>query len=194
MEELLTEKEDLMAKYKKSALLVGMFALTCFLLRIIADVVINAVLLPFIDTASYTELYTINVILSALFLQILPSVIGFFMFRYYKNSEKSLKQLYHKPKNLGKALSNTVAVYGFAQIFNILTMVVIFLLNKLAGETVADNPISSALPMSLETGLVFMVLAGFIAPVFEVFLCRRGKLFAAQHIFLAVQGRPTASA
>ena len=177
MEELLTEKEDLMAKYKKSALLVGMFALTCFLLRIIADVVINAALLPFIDTASYTELYTINVILSALFLQILPSVIGFFMFRYYKNSEKSLKQLYHKPKNLGKALSNTVAVYGFAQIFNILTMVVIFLLNKLAGETVADNPISSALPMSLETGLVFMVLAGFIAPVFEEFMVR-GLIFS----------------
>lgn len=172
MEEVLAPKEDLMPKYKKSALLVGMFALTCFLLRMLADVVISVVILPLKDTASYTEIYTLNVLLSSLFLQILPSVIGFFMFRYYKSSEKSLKQLYHKPNNLGKALGNTVAVYGFAQIFNILTLVIIFLLNKLAGETAIDNPISSAAPQSLETGLVFMLLAGIIAPIFEEFMVR----------------------
>lgn len=173
MEEALAPKEDLMAKYKKSALLVGMFALTCFLLRMMADVVISAVVLPLAaNEAPYTLIYTVNVLLSALFLQILPSVIGFFIFRYYKNSEKPLKRLYHKPKNLGKALGNTVAVYGFAQIFNILTLVIIFLINKLAGETSIDNPITSALPMSLETGLVFMLLAGIIAPVFEEFMVR----------------------
>ena len=177
MEEAIGIKEDLMPKYKKSALLVGMYVMVCFLLRILADVVISAIVLPLRDTLSYTALYTTNLLLSGLFLQILPSVIGFFMFRYYKKSENSLKQLYHKPKNLGKAVGNTVAVYGFAQTVSILTIVVIYLISKFTGEEAISSPISSMSPTSLETGLVFMLLAGIIAPIFEEFMVR-GLIFS----------------
>ena len=173
MEEILVPEEDLMPKYRKSAFLIGMFVLICYLLRLVAGIAIGALYHFYSESLSPDLIYIFHLTLSGLFIQVLPCVIGVFMFRYVKNEERSLRKLYAVPKNLKKALGNTIAVNGLGQIFNILTIVVVFLINTLAGGEVAESTaITETVPSSMTAGIAFMFLAVVIAPIFEEFMVR----------------------
>ena len=77
-----TAADEMLPEYRKTALLVSTYLMLIFVLRYIAVIVINLFVSAVQDTMEYQTMYIIQLSISGFFLQILPSVIGAFMFGY----------------------------------------------------------------------------------------------------------------
>lgn len=165
-----TNAPDIMRSYKSDCLRLGFFLTLTLLLRELA-----AGLAPFFGTLierlniTNTEAaYSINLIYSALFCQILPSILAVAMLKY---SFKNLCGGFKAPKNSKKAFANFPAMYGAGMTVNLITMAVMNLILKKG--TIGDSIDSTGfLPPTLACSFIWFVLAVIIAPIFEEFIFR----------------------
>ncbi|MBO6303222.1 MAG: CPBP family intramembrane metalloprotease [Ruminiclostridium sp.] len=169
---------DLMPQYKKSALLVSTYFMVVFVLRYIAVIIINAVAYALRESAEnaqaavdYDTLFLIEIAISGTFLQVLPSVIGAFMFRYLGKNGKGIACLYRIPKSCSRAVGDFGAVYGLAHGVNVITIIVMYILTSKADIMQKANTVSD-MPKSIVSawGMFFMLVV--IAPLFEEFMFR----------------------
>ena len=166
------ESFSMLPQYKKTAFLVTTYLMLIFVLRYIAVVVIDLTVSALRNSVSYDVLYIIQLSLSGMFLQILPAVLGAFMFGYLGKNGKGLKTLYHIPKSNTRAIGNFSAVYGFAQIFNVITLVIMYFVTSKTDLTRKLNTVADQSSAGM-TGAWFMFfMLVVIAPVFEEFIFR----------------------
>lgn len=163
---------DCMTEYRKTAFKTGLFVAVSFALRAAAQAVISAFLVFFGGKLSETALYIGHLLLSALFLQVFPSIIAAGMFGFFKNGGAKLKAVYRVPKRCAKAVGNFTAVYGLGQLVNIVTIVISFLVT--AGSDLNDsfNTMSSIQPPNMASAWYLLFTLAVIAPVFEEFIFR----------------------
>jgi hypothetical protein len=164
--------EFMLPAYRKAALLVGTYTALIFVLRYIAKVLITMADAAMSGTVGFTTAYIIKLAMSGMFLQVIPSILGAFMFRYLGKNARGIKSLYTIPKSNTRALGNFTAVYGFAQIFNVITLIVTYFLTSQADLTKQLNTVTdeSSLGMAGAWAMAFMLV--IIAPVFEEFMFR----------------------
>ncbi len=159
-------------EYKRSALKVGLFVMICFILRYLAVFVINSVYDAIHENVSHGAMYITELSISGLFLQILPAVIGAFMFGRLGKNGKGIASLYKIPKSNTRALGNFPAVYGIAQLVNIITIVVMFLISINNDMTRKLNTVVEESSVSIYEALFMCFMLVVIAPVFEEFIFR----------------------
>ena len=171
MEEIIAPESRIPA-FKKIVFKTGMFVAICFALRIVAALLINGLYALFEDTFSPTVLYILHLLLSAICLQIGPSIIGAGMFGFFGNKCEKLKAIYKIPSRCVKAVGNCAAVYGMGQIANILTMLVTVLVTKFADLNESFNTVTSIQPPDMASAWFLLFTLVVIAPVFEEFIFR----------------------
>lgn len=165
--------DEMLPDYRKTALLVGTYVMVIFVLRYLAVIVINLFVSSVEDTMEYQTMYILQLSLSGLFLQVLPSVIGAFMFGYIgKNSRGRLKQLYSIPKSNTRAIGNFSAVYGLAQMVNVITVVVTYFVTSKADLTKKLNTVAEQQQGGMAGAFFMFFMLVVIAPVFEEFMFR----------------------
>ncbi len=164
--------DNRMSDYKKTAFKVGVFVMVSFFLRLLAGVLINGFYSLFEETLSDTALYIIQLMLSAMCLQIAPSIIAAAMFGFFKNKGQKLKAVYKIPSRCAKAVGNFAAVYGMGQIANFLTMLVTALLTS--GNDLNDsfNTVSDIQAPTMGAAWYLLFTLVVIAPIFEEFIFR----------------------
>lgn len=167
-----TEAQDMLPKYKKTALLTGTFFMICFILRYIAGIVITKVHDSLTDTISYETLYIIELSISALFLQISPSVIGAFLFGRLGKNGTGIKSMYKMPKSNSRAVANFTAVYGLGQAVNLITVIVMFFFTSKADITEKISNVAEMQSAGMPGALFMFFMLIVIAPVFEEFIFR----------------------
>lgn len=170
-EEITVTSEEILPSYKKTALLVSTYVMVCFLLRYVATVVIT-LFSKNADALSPTTAFIGQLALSATFLQILPSVIGAFMFRYIGKNATGLKPLYKIPKSNTKAIANFTAVYGLGQIVNILTITIVFIITSASDLNESVNTMNTIQPPDMASAWYLFGTLVIIAPLFEEFMFR----------------------
>lgn len=165
--------DEMLPEYKKAALLVGTYVMVIFVLRYIATVLINFFVVSVQDTMEYSTMYILELAISGMFLQIIPSVIGAFMFGYIgKNSKGKLKQLYSIPKSNTRAIGNFSAIYGLAQMVNIITIIVTYILSSQADIDKQLNTVADQTQGGMAGAFFMFFMLVVIAPVFEEFMFR----------------------
>jgi len=173
MEENVTINENSkLSAFKRIAFKTGLFVTICFLLRIVAGILINGLYLLFEDTFSPTVLYILHLLLSGICLQIAPSIIGAAMFGFFGNKCAKIKEIYKIPSRCLKAVGNFAAVYGMGQIANILTMLVTVLITQFADLNDSFNTVTSIQPPDMPSAWFLLFTLVVIAPVFEEFIFR----------------------
>lgn len=171
-ETLITAERDMFSDYKKTAFKIGLFVTISFLLRFAAGIFINGLYYLFEDSLSGTVLYSLHLIISGIFLQIIPSVIAAVMFGFFKNRSEKLKKIYKIPARCSKAVGNFAAVYGMGQITNIITMVVTVIITKIADLNDSFNTVTDIQPPDFASSLVLLFSLVVLAPIFEEFIFR----------------------
>lgn len=164
--------EDLMPRYRKVSLMIGTYVMIMFVLRYFAVVINTTIAYTLKDTLDFTARYIIQVGFSGLFLQILPSIIGAIMFGYLKDNCRKLKAIYTIPKSNTRAIGNFSAVYGFAQIFNVITIIATYLLTSKADLTKKLNTVADQTTIGMGGAWMMFFMLVVIAPVFEEFVFR----------------------
>lgn len=161
---------DTMRSYKSDCFRFGLFLILTLLLREIA-IGVSPLLFSFVeklDIGSAEALYAISLLYSALFCQILPSILAVFMLKY---SFKNLCGGFKPPKQSKKAFANFPAMYGAGMTVNLITMAVMSLILK-KGD-IGDSINSTGLqPPTLASSFILFILTVIIAPVFEEFIFR----------------------
>ncbi len=170
--QIITETPDKMSEYRKTAFKVGLFVTISFALRFVAGVLINGLYTLFGGAFSVTTLYTMQLALSGICLQIAPSFIAAGMFGFFKNKGKKLKEVYTVPNRLIKAVGNFAAVYGMGQIANLLTILVKSLIVGTNDLNDSFNTATDIAPPNMASAWVLFFMLVVIAPVFEEFIFR----------------------
>ena len=161
-----------MMLYRKTAFLVGMYLMVIMILRYFGAFTVELIHAKLLGPLGSELSYTLELIASGTFIQILPSVVGAFMFGYIGKNAKGLKSLYTIPKSNTRAIGNISAVYGFAQMANIITVIVTFFLTRNASiDKTLNTVVDSESYGPLAIGMLFALLV-FIAPIFEEFMFR----------------------
>ena len=167
------QEDPILSAYKKTALLVSSYAMLIFVLRYIAVVVITLVSSAMENARVDTTVnYITQLSLSGMFLQILPSVIGAFMFGYIGKEGRSIKRLYTIPKSNTRAIGNFTAVYGFAHIFNLITIVVMYIFTNIFDLSKQLNTVADETSYGMGGAWMTAFLLVVIAPIFEEFMFR----------------------
>lgn len=188
-EQVLTEPASKVKEYSSVCRRVGFFMTLIMLLREFATVMLSVVLSllnSWAESATGVKdslqlfmgaegLYALQLGFSALFLQIIPSVIAVFLLKYGK---EQIKAGYKKPKNNTKALTNFPACYGLGMTVNLITLGITTLITKSSGYNEAFNPVTSVAPPSFGAAVILFVFVAVIAPVFEEFIFRGAVLNA----------------
>ncbi len=162
---------DILPQYKKTAFLVSTYFMLILVLRYVAVLIISAFVSGFRDSLQYDILYILELTISGLFLQVLPSVLGAFMFGYIGKNSRGIRCLYTVPKSNRRAISDVTAVYGIGQVFNLLTIIVIYFITSKADFIRRLNTVAESSPGIAGAWFMFFMLV-VIAPVFEEFIFR----------------------
>ena len=164
-------EDPVLPAYKKTALLVGTYIMVVFLLRYVAVVVITLASKA-MENADPTLNYITQLALSGLFLQIIPSVVGAFMFGYIGKKGRSIRSFYVIPKSNTRAIGNFTAVYGFAHIFNLITIVITYFLTSFFDFSKQLNTVADETGYGMGGAWMTAFLLVVIAPIFEEFMFR----------------------
>lgn len=159
-----------MRSYKSDCFRFGLFLVVTLLLRELATGLspLFVSLIDLLDISSVEVLYAISLVYSAIFCQILPSVLAAVMLKY---SFKNLCGGFKPPKQSKKAFANFPAMYGAGMTVNLITMAVMSLILK-KGD-IGDSINSTGLqPPTLASSFILFILTVIIAPVFEEFIFR----------------------
>ena len=158
--------------FKKAALRVGLFMLIVFVLRYAGKYIMLAVDGAVGESMTYTPRYILQLTISALFLQVMPAVIGAFMFGWLGKGGTGLKVHYKVPKSNTRAIGNFPAIYGTAAVVNIVTLIVIYFIQQKVDLTRKLNTVTSAFEGDIWSALFMFFMLVVIAPVFEEFVYR----------------------
>ena len=172
------DPEEVKKDFRKTAFKVGLFFVISFVLRYIAKYTGAAINDALTDSLGYTERYIIRLSISGTFLQILPAVIGAFMFGWVGKNGTGIKPHYRIPKSNTRALGNFPAIYGAGASLNLQTIIITYILTKGADLTNRVNVVTPALTGGMGCALALCFVAVCIAPVFEEFVYR-GVLLSA---------------
>lgn len=163
-------EDNAMRSYKSDCFRLGLFLTLILLLREIAVGLspLLASLLSALEISSAEALYAASLLYSALFCQILPSVMAALMLKY---SFKNLCGGFKAPKQSKKAFANFPAMYGAGMTVNLITMAVMSLILK--NGNIGDSINSTGMqPPTLASSFILFILTVIIAPVFEEFIFR----------------------
>lgn len=159
---------DTMTDYKKTCFRLGLYLVCILLLRIGAEGLAALVGPLLMRVSDVNMLYALNLLYSALFMQVLPSVLAVVMLKY---SFKNLAGGFHPPKNSKKAFANFPAIYGTGMTINLLTAGIMFLIT--GGGDINDTVNSLGLaPPTFASSLILFILLVVVAPLFEEFIFR----------------------
>ena len=152
--------------YKLTCLKVGFFMASAFLLREIATFIVSMV---------EGDVFELRLILSFLFLQVVPAIICVFMFNF---KGKTLKDAYHIPERNLRALANYPAIYGLGMTVNLITILVMTLITSV--NAAEQNPVLEIVPedFTMEKAVFMFVQVVILAPIFEEFIYRGALLNA----------------
>ena len=166
-EEIIEQPNDLMPSYKKDCFRLGFYLTLTLVIREEAAG-LSPLLVPLLTGMNTTAAFAVSLLYSALFAQIIPSVLAVFMLRY---SPKNLCGGFHVPRQTKKALANFPAMYGLGMTVNLITLFVMTLISSTTdiGDSINSTGIQ---PPNLASSLVLFVLLAVIAPVFEEFIFR----------------------
>lgn len=156
-----------MPSYKKDCMRLGLFLTLTLLIREVAAGM-GSLLVPLIEGASADVAFAFSLLYSALFAQIIPSLLAVIMLRY---SPKNLCGGFHAPKQSKRAFANFPALYGLGMTVNLLTMAVMLLVNSSSDIGDSINSTGITPPDFASSWLLFFLLT-VIAPVFEEFIFR----------------------
>ena len=171
-EEVMIEQPlDLTPSYKKDCMRLGVFLTVTLVIREAASGLspLSAALLV---NMSNTAAFAFSLAYSALFAQIIPALLAALMLRY---SPKNLCGGFHAPKQSKKAFANFPAMYGLGMTVNILTLLVMSLINRTVDIGDSINGTGITVP-NLESSLIMFVLLAVVAPLFEEFIFRGAVL------------------
>lgn len=156
-----------MPSYKKDCMRLGFFLTLTLLIREVAAGM-GPLLVPLVEGASADVAFAFSLGYSALFAQIIPSLIAVIMLRY---SPKNLCGGFHAPKQSKRAFANFPALYGLGMTVNLLTMAIMLLINS--NSDIGDSINSTGItPPDFASSWLLFVLLAVIAPVFEEFIFR----------------------
>lgn len=157
-----------MRDYKKTCYKLGLYLICILALRIGAEG-LSALVSPLLMNITDVDLlYAASLLYSALFMQILPSVLAVLMLKY---SFKNIAGGFHPPKNSKKAFANFPAIYGAGMTINLITAGVMFLIT--GGGDINDTVNSLGIaPPTITSSLILFVLLVVVAPLFEEFIFR----------------------
>ncbi|MBD5115194.1 MAG: CPBP family intramembrane metalloprotease [Ruminococcaceae bacterium] len=165
----LPQAPDMMRSYKTDCYKLGFYLTSLLLLRIVAQgfsPIASRVIYSL--TSNLDVIYALNLLYSALFLQIIPSFLGALMLKY---SLKNVAGGFHVPKNSKKAFANFPAIYGAGMTINLITMGIILLVT--GGGDINDSINSLGLaPPSIVSSVTLFIMLVVIAPLFEEFVFR----------------------
>ena len=165
----LPKAPDMMVRYKTDCFKLGFYLTLLLLLRIIAQgisPVVSRVIYSL--TSNIDVIYALSLSYSALFLQIIPSILGAVILKY---SLKNIAGGFHVPKNSKRAFANFPAIYGAGMTINLITMGIIMLLTGGGNKHDSINSLGLAPPSILSSFTLFIMLV-VIAPLFEEFVFR----------------------
>ena len=164
---MIEQPEDLMPSYKKDCMRLGFFLTLTLLIREVAAGM-GPLLTALIKDAPVDVTFAVSLGYSALFAQIIPSLLAAVMLRY---SPGNLCGGFHVPRQSKKAFANFPALYGLGMTVNLLTMAVILLINN--NSDIGDSINSTGIPPpDFASSWLLFVLLTVIAPVFEEFIFR----------------------
>lgn len=158
---------DLMPSYKRDCLRLGFFLTVTLVIRE-AAAGLSPLLASLLTGMNTTAAFAVSLLYSALFAQIIPSVLAVLMLRY---SPKNLCGGFHVPKQTKKALANFPAMYGLGMTVNLLTLLVMTLISSTADIGDSFNG-TGVTVYNFESSLILFILLAVIAPVFEEFIFR----------------------
>ncbi len=167
-------KPDTMKSYRADCLKLGFFLTVTLLIRDLASGLSPLLerLFENPDTASPSLVYAIKLMYSGICLQIIPSILAAVMLKY---SLKNICGGFKAPKNTKKAIANFPALYGAGMSVNLVTMVIILLLNAKGG--IGDMVNTTGLnPPNFGSSFILFFLLTVIAPFFEEFIFRGAVL------------------
>ena len=172
-EEITVEQApDMMKSYKSDCLRLGAFLTVIMLIHILASGLAPLVA-PLLADMSSTAGYTLSLMYSGLFAQIIPSLLAAVMLKY---GLKNMCGGFHAPKQAKKAFANFPAIYGTGMTVNLVTMGIMLLIS--GGKTdISDSVNSTGLqPPDLVSSLPLFIMLTVIAPFFEEFIFRGAVL------------------
>lgn len=158
----------IMQRYKGDCLRLGFYLIALLLLRITAQGLSPAAgsIIGSL-TSNVDAVYALSLLYSALFLQIIPSLLGAVMLRY---SLKNMVGGFHVPKNAKKAFSHFPAIYGAGMTINLLTMGIAWLITGGNSGNALNGP--DLMPPTVASSATVFIMLVVIAPVFEEFIFR----------------------
>lgn len=165
----LPQAPDMMVRYKTDCFKLGFYLTLLLLLRIVAQgisPIVNRVICSL--TSNIDVIYALSLSYSALFLQIIPSILGAVILKY---SLKNIAGGFHAPKNSKRAFANFPAIYGAGMTINLITMGIIMLVTGGGNINDSINSLGLAPPSILSSFTLFIMLV-VIAPLFEEFVFR----------------------
>lgn len=154
--------------YKGVCLKIGIFTATSFLLREIATFIISS-------NKALSE-FSVQLLLSLLFLQIIPAVVAALMFGF---KGKTFTNAYKVPERNLKAIANFPAIYGLGMSVNLITILVTLLFTGNNAQSL-ENPLLETIPegFTLQNAILMFIQVVVLAPIFEEFIFR-GALLSA---------------
>lgn len=162
--------DNTMRSYKFDCFRFGLFLTATLLLRELATGLspLFVSLIGFLNITSTDALYAVSLLYSALFCQILPSILAAVMLKY---SFKNLCGGFKPPKQSKKAFANFPLMYGAGMTVNLITMAVMSLILKKGdiGDSINGTGLQ---PPTLASSFILFILTVIIAPVFEEFIFR----------------------
>ncbi|MCL2036354.1 MAG: CPBP family intramembrane metalloprotease [Oscillospiraceae bacterium] len=163
-------KSEKTAEFKAVCAKVALIMVFFFAGAIVCLLIVSYVHVNFAEQLGVTGSYMSRLILSAVFLQAIPSITAVSVFKFRSDS------LYKKPPRLAKALGNFPAMYGLGQIPNLLFFLVIWIImsfqSKQEDMARAFGGMESVFPPNIICAIALFIYAVFIAAFFEEFLCR----------------------
>lgn len=163
-----SDAPSLLPDFKKVCVKLGLMMIVIFVSRMVASV-IGALISPSLEGMDITLVYTLETVLSFVFLYLIPIALAIVIMREPKKDK--MKEIYSKPQYLGRALGMYPALYALAITVNLLTM----LLGQFFAETDLNksfNTVNDLQPANLPCALILFFQLVVIAPVFEEFWFR----------------------
>ena len=167
MEEILTEGvQSKIPDFKKVCFRLGIMMMIIFISRAAASVILSLAF-DWFSGLDPTMLYIIQTVMSFIFLYMIPLVCAVLLLK----PKGMCGKVYRKPEFFSNAMGMFPAMYGFALMTNLLTMLVSQLFQN-TDLYRSFNTVNDLKPDNLANALVLLFQLVIIAPVFEEFWFR----------------------
>jgi membrane protease YdiL (CAAX protease family)/cbb3-type cytochrome oxidase subunit 3 len=165
---------DKIKDYKTVSFKLGLMMTVFFMSMAVCSFIVRWIYADYTDELGVTSAYILRLVMSVIFLYLIPSGAGLLIFRQSK-----IGLWYKKPARLAKAIGNFPAVYGLGQLTNFLALFIMWIYSvtrslSIEQETLERSfaPMESLFPPNIYCAIALFVYAVFAAAIFEEFMCR----------------------